>query len=97
MPRQDGHWLASFEVIPAPPKVIFSAAKKKSRDAHPLLKKNLRPKLKLKFVFLLYFIGCFVGLTRRCPESPVQRCAAVVHTMFNTTSGGGVEHVQHHF
>ena len=31
------------------------------------------------------------------PESPVQRCADVVHTMFNTTSGGGVEHVQHHF
>jgi len=28
---------------------------------------------------------------------PVQRCAGVVHTMFNTTSGGGVEHVQHHF
>ena len=25
---QDGHWLASFEVIPPPPKSGFSAAKK---------------------------------------------------------------------
>ena len=40
---------------------------------------------------------------KECPQvgvSPaplVQRCAGVVHIMFNTTSGGGVEHVQHHF
>ena len=26
---QDGHWLASFEVIPPPEKVSFSAAKKR--------------------------------------------------------------------
>jgi len=43
---QDGHWLASFEVIPPPPKVSFPAAKKMKI-----------PHWKLKTVFLIQF--CF--------------------------------------
>ena len=37
MPAQDGHWLASFEVIP-PPKKFFSARPK--NETSPLMIEN---------------------------------------------------------
>ena len=55
---QNGHWLASFDVITPPPpeKVSFSAAetmKISIRDAHPLLKRISD----MKKIF--FFFGCF--------------------------------------
>jgi len=64
MPK-DGHWLASFEVIPPPPKkkLVFPRPKNensplKTGCARPLLsahfwKKNIRP------IFFCFFFGCF--------------------------------------
>jgi hypothetical protein len=35
----DGYWLASFEVIPPPPQLVFPPKMAFHMDAHPLLKK----------------------------------------------------------
>ena len=62
---QDGHWLASFEVIPPPKKLVFRDQKNKmkiSRDAHPLWRKNLRP----KYFSLLFRLFLSEILSRRC-------------------------------
>ena len=66
---QDGHWLASFEVIPGPPKASFSAAKKMKiphcrRDARAAFEKKIS---ETQFDFFFFF-GCFLSeiLSRRC-------------------------------
>ena len=74
---QDGYWLASFEVIPPPQKVGSSApaAKKVTfyLDAHPLLKKTIRPTNCLSsfpavFVGFVTPIWTLANNLRACPK-----------------------------
>ena len=52
---QDGHWLASFEVIPPPKKLVFPRPKNENSP--------------LKTVFLIHFLFDFFGVFCLCGEN----------------------------